>query len=132
MSLVVDSSAWIAILMREPERAHFLAVMKSAETKVQGAVTWLEASMVARGRMGDEGARLLEALQVELGVQVVPFDAAQAALALEAFGRYGKGRHRAGLNLGDCCSYALARSLRRPLLCKGDDFPHTDLPLYGR
>ena len=129
MSLVVDSSVWIAVLMREPERGPFLAALKGARPTVQGAVTWLEASMVARGRLGEVGARLLESLRDELEVRIVPFDESQAAVALDAFARFGKGRHRASLNLGDCCSYAVSRTLRLPLLCKGDDFPRTDLEL---
>lgn len=129
MNLVVDSSAWLAILFGEPERAAFVEILARSAVVNHSAVTVLECGLVARGRLGADGARLLEKVQREVAARPVPFDAAQAVVALEAFERFGKGRHRAALNLGDCCSYAAARALSLPLLCKGDDFRHTDIAL---
>ncbi len=83
--------------------------------------------MVAEDRNGEAGCRQLDRVVGNLGIDVVAFEAAHVHAAREAFRRYGKGRHRAALNFGDCCAYALAKSLNWPLLFKGNDFALTDL-----
>jgi ribonuclease VapC len=87
----------------------------------------LETAIVATSRRGTAGAALLDALRATLGLEVVSFDEPQLRLARDAWSRYGKGRHPAALNIGDCCAYALSRSSGFPLLFRGDDFSRTDL-----
>lgn len=126
--IAIDTSALIAIFRMEPEGERFLKAIVNAEGCVISALTMLEASMVMTGRAeGGAEIELLDEFLREAGVRIVPFDAAQADLAREAFQRFGKGRHEAALNLGDCASYALAKSHNAPLLFKGGDFIHTDL-----
>jgi ribonuclease VapC len=125
--MVIDPSAIIAILQDEPERRAFNACIAAAPRRSLSAAGLVELSIVMEARYGEVGARNLDLFLATAGIEVIPFDAAQAALAREAFRRFGKGRHPAGLNLGDCFSYALARALAAPLLFKGDDFPRTDL-----
>ena len=126
--IVVDSSALIAILRREPEADRFLRVIAAADRCFLSAVSLLETSMVLAGRTGDRTAWAgLDALIARAGMEVVAQDADQARLAREAFLGFGKGRPPAALNLGDCAAYALARSRGLPLLFKGEDFVRTDL-----
>ena len=126
--IVVDSSALVAILRREPEADRFLQVIAAADRCFLSAVSLLETSMVLAGRTGDSTAWTgLDALIARAGIEVVAQDAEQARLARAAFLGFGKGRHPAALNLGDCATYALARSRALPLLFKGNDFTHTDL-----
>lgn len=126
--IVLDSSAVIAILRREPEADDFLRIIAEAEACLLSAVSFLEASMVLAGRTGDATSWAeLDALLAQAGVEVVAQDAELAEGAREAFLRYGKGRHPASLNLGDCASYALAKDRDLPLLFKGTDFPRTDV-----
>jgi ribonuclease VapC len=125
--MVVDSSALLAILQDEPESQHFTDLMLGAPVRLVSASTWFEASMVMLSRRGEAGLADLVAFCRSAGIETVPFDAAHAELALEGFRRFGKGRHRAGLNFGDCVSYALARATDEPLLFKGEDFGHTDV-----
>jgi ribonuclease VapC len=91
------------------------------------AVSLVEASLVIEGRFGGGGARELDALIARSRIQIGAFDGEQAALAREAFRRFGRGRHPAGLNFSDCLAYALAKHLDEPLLFKGDDFAKTDV-----
>lgn len=125
--IVVDTSALMAILLREPENQAFLDVMGRTARVLMGAPTRFELDMVATGKLLDGGVplarRLVEAQQIE----VVDWDADLAEIATSAFLRYGKGRHPAKLNFGDCMAYALAKSLGVPLLYKGDDFAKTDI-----
>ena len=125
--IVVDSSALIAIYFNEPERASFALAVVSADDPCIGAPSFLEASIVAETRHGEAGCRELDRIAANLGLQIVPFDASHIQGARDAFRRFGKGRHRAGLNVGDCCAYALAMLLDVPLLFKGNDFALTDL-----
>lgn len=126
--IVVDSSALIAILRREPEADAFLRMIAEADGCLLSTVSLLETSLVLAGRQGDASSWAdLDALIAEAGMEVVPHDSALTEIARSAFLRYGKGRHPAGLNLGDCAVYALASSRNLTLLSKGDDFPHTDL-----
>jgi ribonuclease VapC len=125
--IVIDTSAIVAILRAEPDASRFAEVIGEAERCFFSAVGFLEASMVRIGRgpaqLGDD----LENLVRELAIELVPFDQHQARLSRDAFVRFGKGRHPAGLNFGDCISYALARSRGLPLLFKGEDFVKTDI-----
>lgn len=125
--IVVDSSALLAIYFDEPEKASFAEAIISADTPRIGAANLLEASMVAEARNGEPGGRDLDRLVDTLGIEVVAFDAGQIAAARAAFRRFGKGRHRAALNFGDCFAYGLAKTLDLPLLFKGEDFGLTDI-----
>lgn len=126
--IVIDSSALIAILRREPEADAFLTIIVTARTRLMSSVSFLETSMVLAGRTGDAMRWAdLDALIDRAAIEVVSQDADQAAQARRAFLTYGKGRHPARLNLGDCASYALAKTRDLPLLFKGDDFSLTDL-----
>jgi ribonuclease VapC len=125
--MVVDPSALLAVIFDEPEGPLFRDAILAAETAYLSAPSAVELALVALGRKGAEGEVRAQTI-LDLGeIQVVPFDAGHAAIAKQAFRIYGKGRHRAGLNLGDCFSYALAKSLGEPLLFKGDDFRLTDV-----
>lgn len=126
-NLVVDSSALIAALFHEPERTAALNALFGASQRSMSAFSHLETSLVAMGRRGLAGRTLLDGLLRELDLEIVPFDEDQAEIARDAWERFGKGRHPAALNIGDCCSYALARVKGHPLLYKGNDFSETDL-----
>lgn len=125
--IVVDSSALVAILQFEDEADHFLKVIGDAKRPAVSVVSLVETSMVISSRKGDAGLLDVDALLRELAVDIVPVDRVQGLLARDAFLRYGRGRHPARLNMGDCFSYALARAMGWPLLFKGDDFGRTDL-----
>jgi ribonuclease VapC len=125
--IVVDSSALLAICFEEAEEGAFTAAILSDDEARIGAPNFIEAVMVIEARHGDAGGRELDRIAGNLGLTVVAFDAGHIAAAREGFRRFGKGRHRAGLNFGDCCAYALARTLDAPLLFKGDDFALTDV-----
>lgn len=126
--IVIDSSALIAILRREPEADGFLQIVAEAVSCLLSSVSLLETSMVLAGRTGDATSWTeLDALIARARIEVVAQDAELTEAARAAFLRYGRGRHPAALNLGDCASYALAKHHDVPLLFKGADFPRTDL-----
>ena len=126
--IAVDSSALIAILRREPEARDFLRIIAQASSCLLSSVSLLETSMVLVGRTGNQASWAgLNALVSRANMQTVAHDALLAEVARTAFLRFGKGRHPAALNLGDCASYALAKSRDVPLLFKGGDFARTDL-----
>lgn len=126
--IVIDSSALIAILRREPEADGFLQIIAEAVSCLLSSVSLLETSMVLAGRTGDATSWTeLDALIARARIEVVAQDAELTEAARAAFLRYGRGRHPATLNLGDCASYALAKHHDVPLLFKGADFPRTDL-----
>jgi ribonuclease VapC len=127
--MVIDTSALVAILKREPERRAFIEAIEAADARLMSVATFVEISIVIEARHGAEGLRDLDHLIGRAGIEFVPVNADHGTLAREAFSRFGKGRHRAGLNYGDCFSYALAISTGEPLLFKGDDFLHTDVTL---
>ncbi len=127
--MVIDTSAMLAILQDEPERGSFAERIAAAAVCRISAASFVEASMVLESRHGAEGVRSFDLLIESAGVEVVPVDLAQARIARQAFADFGKGRHPAGLNYGDCFVYALARQFGEPLLCKGEDFSLTDLAL---
>lgn len=123
---VVDTSAIVAVLLGEPERGRVEAVLVG-EPCVMSAATRVELGIVVEARTGPAGSQLLEELLARIEVDVVPVDVEQAREAVTCWRRFGKGRHPAGLNLGDTFSYALARRLAAPLLFVGDDFSRTDI-----
>ena len=126
--IVVDTSALIAILTREPEYQHFLNLLDSAERRLLSAVTFYETGIVMLARTGVGGLDDLHEFLQEISAEIVPFDEAQATAELSAYSRYGKGIDpKARLNLGDCASYALGKGLNAALLFKGADFAATDI-----
>jgi len=125
--IVVDSSAIIAILLKEPERTLFVSVLDDSADACCSAVTFVETFMVAMSRVPDFTFDQYIALMDGFGIRRVPVDDDQSVMSAQAFLRFGKGRHPARLNLGDCFSYALAKSLNVPLLYKGEDFGRTDI-----
>ncbi len=127
--MVVDTSVVVAVMLREPERRYFLDKMVDARSREISAVSYMEAGMVLISRLGDEAEQALNTMLGEVGITVTPVSAMQSRMALAAFRRYGKGRHPAGLNLGDCFSYALAKSRAEGLLFKGADFSKTDIAI---
>ena len=127
--MIVDTSALLAILEQEPEAERLARAIASADGSSVSSATLLEAGIVVQARRGDEGARDLDLLIVKLGISVQAFSARQADVARKAYRKYGRGRHSAALNFGDCFAYALARDTSEPLLAKGDDFRKTDLAL---
>jgi len=127
--MVIDTSAILAILQREPERRSFVEAIESADSTRMSVASFVECSIVIESRYGSEGLRDLDRFISRSGIELIPVDQEQGQLARSAFSRFGKGRHRAGLNYGDCFSYAAAISSGEPLLCKGDDFNHTDVPI---
>ena len=125
--MVIDTSAIVAVLFGEADASHFEAAMVRADRRLISAATRVELSCVVEGRKGDAGRAALEAFLKLLDPEIVALTSPQADIAVDAFRRFGKGRHRAGLNIGDCFAYALARHADEPLLFKGDDFGHTDI-----
>jgi ribonuclease VapC len=125
--VVVATSALGAVLLGEPECDRFLSVLADTPDALISAATLLEASIVMQAKTGDDGVADLDELLMVAAVRCVAIDSAQAHVARDAFQRVGKGRATAGLNFGDCFSYALAKVTDRPLLFKGGDFGQTDL-----
>lgn len=125
--MVIDTSVLIAILFDEAGRRAFEEAIDRDPVRLVSAMSKLEAGMVMVGRHGPEGGARLVRLLTEIAAVIVPFDDHQADIALNAFARYGKGRHPVALNFGDCAVYALAVSEAEPLLFKGTDFGVTDV-----
>ena len=125
--MVLDTSALLAMLLAEPERDAYVALLADAEDPLISAATLLEASIVMLAKTAEAGIRDLDELLATGGVRCVAVDEDQARLARDAFARFGKGRSPAGLNFGDCFSYALAHAMDRPLLFKANDFTKTDV-----
>jgi len=127
--MVLDTSAILAILQNEPERRKFNEAIEAAEIRSLSAVSFVECSMILESRFGADGVRALDLFISKAQISLVPVDAEQADLARRGFRVFGKGRHPAGLNFGDCFSYALAQTSNEPLLFKGNDFNQTDLQI---
>ena len=125
--MVIDSSAIVAIAFNEPEAAAFESRIADDPVRLISAATILEIAMVIETRLGEPGGSELDLWLHKAGVEIVAVDAEQADLARRAWRRFGKGRHPAGLNYGDCFSYALAATRQEPLLFKGNDFSQTDI-----
>ncbi|WP_043359738.1 type II toxin-antitoxin system VapC family toxin [Belnapia sp. F-4-1] len=125
--MIVDTSALIAILFHEVEAGEFIAAIDTASSVAIAAPTLVEAALVSEGRVGPSMRLELDDLLRTMKPEIVPFTAELAGIAQDGWRRFGKGRHPAGLNLGDCFAYALARHRNEPLLFKGDDFARTDV-----
>ena len=125
--IVVDASALIAILDKEPDAARYAEAIAEADAPLISAATLLELHIVMLNRHGARAAQIVERLIQDAAFQIENFTAQHVELAREAYARYGKGRNTAGLNYGDCFSYALAKATGLPLLFKGRDFSKTDL-----
>lgn len=125
--IAVDSSALLAILLNEPEAPACIEALIDATSSYVSSFTLFETRVVIQRVAAHDGLADLAILLERSRVLTVPFDDEQAAVALDAYRRYGKGIHPAGLNIGDCASYALAKSRNLPLLFKGNDFARTDI-----
>lgn len=125
--MILDSSAVIAIIFGEAGYEELSRVIASGERARISDASLLESSIVAESLAGDRGIRILDTFLHRSSIVIEPFTAEQALLAREGYSDYGKGRHPAGLNFGDCFSYALAKATGEPLLFKGDDFRKTDV-----
>ncbi|MGH6920946.1 MAG: type II toxin-antitoxin system VapC family toxin [Geminicoccaceae bacterium] len=125
--MVLDTSAIVAILEDEPERERFVRQVAGAEVRLLSAVSRVECTCVVEGRKRDAGRAELDLFLREAAIEIAPVTADQAEIACEAFRRFGRGRHPAGLNIGDTFAYALAKATGEPLLYKGADFSRTDV-----
>ena len=125
--MVIDTSAIVAILFGEPDADAFAEAIEQDPVRLMSAASVLEAATVVESELGDPGGRELDLMLYKAGITVVPFSPDHLAAARHAFRVFGKGRHAAALNFGDCFSYALSKSTGESLLFKGADFPHTDV-----
>lgn len=126
--MIVDTSAILAIILMEQEADRFASKIAEVDSVAISAANWFESSIVLarRGRQGVTDR--FDSLLIESRIAIEPVTVAQALIARTAYARFGKGNHPAALNFGDCFAYALAKSKRRPLLFKGNDFQQTDIP----
>ena len=125
--VVVDTSAAVAILLSEPEAGGLVAALGDGDPRLVSAATLVELGIVLEARLGPAGGGIADRFVREGGIEVVEFDRTQADRALEGWRRFGKGRHPAGLNLGDCFAYGLGVATGCPVLCTGNDFARTDV-----
>ena len=125
--MVIDTSAIIAILSNEPDASQLAGTIAAADLRFMSAASLLESAIVIESRYGPSGGHKLDELIATAEIQIEPVTVDQVSIARTAFRTYGKGRHPAGLNFGDCFAYALAKSKDAPLLFKGDDFSRTDI-----
>lgn len=125
--MIIDSSALLAIALAEPDASRLASAIIAAPSRKISAVNWLETMMVLESRAGTAAADDMSLMLSELEVETIPFDRKQAVEARSAWQRFGKGRHPAALNMGDCCAYATSITTGEPLLFKGRDFPATDV-----
>ena len=126
--MVIDTSALITILTGEPDAQLFASAIADDPKKLLSSFSMLEAGIVIESKKGESGTRELELLIHKIKIDIVSLDSEQIALAIAAWRKFGKGRHPAGLNIGDCCSYALAKYSNEPVLFKGNYFDKTDIP----
>lgn len=125
--MIIDTSALVAILEQEPEAERIVRALAATSERMLSAANLAEVGIIMQARRGDDGARDVDLLLAKLRVEIVPFTARQAETARKASRRYGRGRHDAKLNFGDCLAYAVAKDASAPLLFKGDDFGKTDV-----
>jgi len=125
--MVIDTSAIMAIIYAEPEELIFIELINESPDCLLSSPGYVEASIVLGTKHDQQGVENLNLLIAALSITVVPFTVEQAQLASAAFLKFGKGRHPAKLNMGDCFSYALTKSTNQPLLFKGNDFIYTDI-----
>jgi ribonuclease VapC len=126
--VIIDSSAIVAIVLREPGWEGLVAKLRADSTCAVGAPTLAEAGLVLTAKMGQRAPGVLSRLLQEADLAVIPFTEDHWRMAVEAYARFGKGRHAAALNFGDCLTYAIASVAEQPLLFVGGDFAKTDLP----
>jgi ribonuclease VapC len=129
--MIIDSSAILAVIGKEPGYERIIHELAASPGTRIGAPTRLESGIVLTARFGPRGKTALARFLQENSIQTVAFDDGHAGVALDAYSRFGKGRHPAALNFGDCCAYAVASVADEPLLCVGDDFAQTDLLLVS-
>lgn len=127
--MVIDTSALMAVFLNEPERERFLDLIISAERKLLSAATLVEAGIVLEARLSATAAHELDLFLHEAGVEIASFDSTQADRARIAYRKFGKGRHPAALNLGDCFTHALAVVSGEPILVKGPEFSAAGIPV---
>jgi ribonuclease VapC len=127
--VVIDTSALVAIFLNEPERNHFLEQIIQADKRLISAATVVETGIVLEARQGPAVSRDFDLFLHEAGIEIVSVDETQAAQARSGFRQYGKGRHPAGLNFGDCFTYALAVVSGESILAKGDEFRRANLQI---
>jgi len=127
--MVIDTSALVAIFLGESERKQFLELILQSEKRLVSAASVLETGMVLEAKRGEAAGREFDLFIVKVNLEIVPVDADQVEIARSAWRRYGKGRHAAGLNFGDCFAYALAKFSGEKLLAKGEDFRGTDVEM---
>ncbi|MGC1617205.1 MAG: type II toxin-antitoxin system VapC family toxin [Candidatus Acidiferrum sp.] len=125
--MVIDTSALLAIFLAEPERQNFLERIRQDGSRLLSAPNALETSIVLEARRGEIAGREFDLFLHRLNIEIVPVDVSQVEVARTGWRKYGKGRHPASLNFGDCFAYALAKTSGEPLLAKGNDFPKTDV-----
>jgi ribonuclease VapC len=125
--MVIDSSAILALLFNEPEADDIEVAIDDHPTRLMSAASFLEAAIVVEARLGSAGGREFDLLLHKARIELVAVTAEQAEVGRTAWRRFGRGRHEANLNFGDCFAYALAAVSGEPLLCKGDDFSRTDV-----
>lgn len=126
--MVIDTSALVAILLGESDAERIAKAIADNQQRLIGSFTALETGIVIEARKGEAGSREFDLLVHYADIEIVAMTAEQFEVAREAWRRFGKGNHPASLNIGDCCTYALARVSGEPLLFKGDDFSQTDIP----
>ena len=130
LPVVIDTSALLAILLLgEPERGKLLQLLSESETRLLSAANALETAMVVESRRGEAAGRELDLFLHRTKIEIVAVDEEQFSIARFAWRKFGKGRHPAALNFGDCFAYALTKTSSEPLLAKGDDFRRTDLQI---
>ena len=130
--MILDTSAIVAILFGEPEAPHFLHLIRDTDRCFISVANFVELSIVITRQAGAEAGYQSDMLFRRAGIVVEPVTVEQGQLARQAFLDFGKGRHPAGLNFGDCFAYALAKSMNKPLLFKGDDFSKTDIKAVSK
>lgn len=125
--MIIDTSALLAVVLREPDAADFLRAILAARHPYMSVANWLEATIVVGGRGDPTAVARLDEFVVDAQIEFVAVSLQQGQLARDAWQRFGRGKHKAKLNFGDCFAYSLAREMREPLLFKGDDFAQTDI-----
>ena len=126
--MVIDSSALVALLLLEEEVERLARAIAADPRRLISVFNWLETAIVIEAKKGEAGARELDLLLHRSQIEIVAMNPDQSEIARTAWRVYGKGNHPAGLNIGDCCAYALAKYSGEPLLFKGEDFSQTDIP----
>ena len=126
--MILDTSALVSILLREPGHETLLQKIIGAEAVLLGTPTVLEAALVVSSRLRRDARSLIAGLLQDMDAEIIDFNQRHYEIAVSGFLRFGKGRHPAGLNFGDCMTYALSVATGLPVLCTGKDFPRTDVP----